>query len=154
MLFRSPIITFPYASRVLLPKGIGMVNFANSIVSYFVMIAGLGISGYATREASRLRNDKISLSKFCKEILTINFISTGIAYILFIIALLFIPKLHDYKILLLVSSSSILFTTIGIDWFYTSQEEFKYITIRSFIFQIISLVFLFTFVRSSKDYVL
>ena len=28
-----PLITFPYASRILLPEGIGKVNFANSIVS-------------------------------------------------------------------------------------------------------------------------
>ena len=28
-----PVITFPYASRILLPEGIGKVNFANSIVS-------------------------------------------------------------------------------------------------------------------------
>ncbi|MCR5614290.1 oligosaccharide flippase family protein [Treponema sp.] len=49
-----PLITFPYASRILLPEGIGKVNFANSIVSYFIMIASLGIGGYATREASKL----------------------------------------------------------------------------------------------------
>ena len=28
-----PLITFPYSSRVLLPEGIGRVNFAQSIVS-------------------------------------------------------------------------------------------------------------------------
>ena len=28
-----PIITFPYASRILTPEGIGKINFANSIVS-------------------------------------------------------------------------------------------------------------------------
>ena len=39
MLF--PLITFPYASRILSPEGIGKVNFANSIVAYFTLIAGL-----------------------------------------------------------------------------------------------------------------
>ena len=27
----SPIITFPYASRILMPEGIGKINFANSV---------------------------------------------------------------------------------------------------------------------------
>ena len=27
-----PLVSFPYASRILLPEGIGRVNFANSIV--------------------------------------------------------------------------------------------------------------------------
>ena len=30
-----PLITFPYASRVLGASGIGKVNYANSIISYF-----------------------------------------------------------------------------------------------------------------------
>ena len=54
-----PIITFPYASRILLPEGIGKVNFANSIISYFGIIASLGISTYGIREASKIKNDKL-----------------------------------------------------------------------------------------------
>ena len=58
-----PLITFPYASRILLPEGIGKVNFANSIVSYFSLLAGLGIGTYGIREAAKVRNDKIKLNK-------------------------------------------------------------------------------------------
>ena len=41
MLF--PLITFPYASRVLSVESIGKYNFSNSIISYFALLAGLGI---------------------------------------------------------------------------------------------------------------
>lgn len=53
-----PIISFPYASRVLMPEGIGKVNFANSIIDYFIIIASIGITTYAVREASQIRDDK------------------------------------------------------------------------------------------------
>ena len=79
-----PIISFPYASRILLPEGIGKVNFANSIIAYFSMIAVLGVNTYAAREAAKIRDDKEKLSKFTKEILLFNFISTAIAYTLFV----------------------------------------------------------------------
>ncbi len=59
-----PLITFPYVSRVLMPEGIGKVNFANSIISYFILLGNLGISGYATREASKIKNDKIIASQY------------------------------------------------------------------------------------------
>ena len=36
--FLFPLITFPYVSRVLLPAGTGRVSFANSVVTYFVMV--------------------------------------------------------------------------------------------------------------------
>lgn len=146
-----PIITFPYASRILLPEGIGRVNFSNSIINYFFIISSLGIGGYATREAAKLRNDKLALSKFFKEILTINMISSALSYILFVISLILIPKFGDYKNLLIVSSVRIILTTIGIDWFYTAIEDYKYITVRSFIFQIFALIFLFTFVKTKED---
>ena len=148
-----PLITFPYASRILLPEGIGKINFANSIVTYFIIIAELGITKYATREASRLRNDNDKLTKFCKEIFTINMISTAISYTLFFIACFNIPKLKEYRVLLFVCSGKIFFMTVGIDWFFRAIEEFKYITIRSIIFQFISLIFLFMFVKTKDDYV-
>ena len=146
-----PLITFPYASRILLPEGTGKVNFANSIISYFIMIASLGIGGYATREAVKIRDNRNALSKFFKEIISINIICCIIAYILFFIALYFIPKLSDYRPLLLVTSIKILFSVLGIEWIFTANEEFKYITIRTFFIQLFSLVYLFVFVHTADD---
>ena len=48
-----PIITFPYVSRVLQVKGIGIYNFSNSVISYFLLIAALGINTYAIREGAK-----------------------------------------------------------------------------------------------------
>lgn len=146
-----PLITFPYASRILLPEGIGKVNFANSIISYFILIAGLGISGYAAREASRIRNDKKALTKLFKEIITINFICCIIAYVCFFISLILIPKFYDYKDLLLICSIKIFFSVLGIEWVFISFEEFKYITIRTFFIQLFSLIYLFVFVKTKED---
>lgn len=148
-----PLITFPYASRILLPEGLGKVNFASSIVSYFAIISTLGIETYGIREAAKVRDDKIQLSQFTKEIFTINMISTVIAYILFIVAIIFVPKFIEYKILLIVTSSTILFTTIGINWLYSAVEDYGYITIRSIIFQFLSLILLFIFVKTKEDYI-
>lgn len=147
-----PLITFPYASRVLLPEGIGKVNFAKSIIAYFILIASLGISAYAIREGARIRDNKEELSKFVQEVFLINLVTTGVSYILFFISLIYIPKFEEYKELLLIFSMSIVFTTLGIDWVYGALEEYKYITIRTIAFQFISLILLFIFVRKKEDY--
>ncbi|GHT66782.1 flippase [Spirochaetia bacterium] len=148
-----PLVTFPYASRILLPEGIGKVNFANSIISYFLLVAGLGVNIYGIREGAKARNNRAELSKLSCELLTINLISTGIAYILFVLALFFIPKLEEYRRLLCICSATIIFTTLGIDWLYGALEDYRYITIRSAVFQGISLVFLFLIVKNAQDYV-
>lgn len=147
-----PLITFPYSSRVLGPVYIGKVNFAQSVVSYFSLVAALGISTYAVREAAKIREDKTQLSVFVKEIFTLNLISTFVAYIFFGLALFFVPQLGEYKKLLIICGASILFTTIGMDYLYTALEEFKYIAVRSIFFQFLSLVLLFVFVKHQDDY--
>ena len=148
-----PLITFPYSSRILNADGIGKVNFALSIVSYFSLLAGLGIGKYATREAAKIRDDRILLSKFTKEILTINFTTTLISYLLFFIALFAVPRFSEYRALLCVCSSTILFSTFGMEWLYNAKEEYVYTTVRGMCFQVFSLVLLFTLVKTKDDYV-
>lgn len=146
-----PLITFPYASRILLPEGIGKVQFALSIISYFSLLATLGITSYGVREGAKYRDSRGMLSIFAKEIFVINLCSTVFSYLLLIIAIMIVPKFFEYKSLLIVCSSSILFTALGMEWLYTAVEDFKYITIRSIIFQFLSLVLLFAFVHSEED---
>lgn len=146
-----PVITFPYASRILLPEGIGKVNFAHSIISYFTMIAGLGISTYAIREGAKIRDDNDKFSKFTKEMFTINSVSTVVAYVLLFISLFFVKKLHPYTALILICSINMFLSVLGISWMYNAKEEFRYISIRSIVFQLLSLVYLFVFVRTKDD---
>ena len=146
-----PLITFPYASRILTPEGIGQVNFSNSIVSYFNLFALLGIGTYAEREVARLKDDKIALSKFVREMLVINLISMTFAYCAFFIIIFFVPKFHSYQTILLICSTKILFNVVGINWFFYGVEEFKYTTIRSFFVQCAAIIFLFLAVHSKED---
>ena len=67
-----PLITFPYSSRVLGPEKIGMVQFAQSIVSYFAIFASLGITTYAVRETSKARNDQVKFNTTVKEIINVD----------------------------------------------------------------------------------
>lgn len=146
-----PLITFPYASRVLGVGGIGRVNFANSIINYFVLIAGLGIANYAIREGAKIRDNHQAMNKFCTEMLLINTISTGVAYT-GLLLLFLLPSFQAYKDLLLLFSSTILFNIIGVNWLFNIYEEFTYITIRTFLLQLVSLGSLFLFVKTKADY--
>lgn len=146
-----PLITFPYVSRVLGVDNLGRYNFSNSIVSYFILIAGLGISTYAVREGARLRNNQELFQNFANEMFTINMVSTIVAYLGIGILLIGSPKMREYKALLLILSLLIIFRTIGIEWIYSIFEDYAYITIRSIAFQFISLLLLFTMVKTEND---
>lgn len=149
--FAFPLISFPYASRILQPNGIGKINFALSIVTIFTVLSNLGITSYATRECAKYKDDKNKLTKFVKEILLINIISATISFILLFITINSIPKLNDYKSILLIFSLHIIANVFFMDWFYYAIDNVKIIPLFSSIFQLISLIFLFTFVKSKED---
>lgn len=151
MLF--PLITFPYVSRVLGVENIGKFNFASSVNNYFLLIAGLGISTYAIREGTKFREEKMRFSEFASEIFSINIVSTLIAYLILFACVIFVPKFQSYTIIILVFSIQIIFTTIGTEWVYSIFEEYAYITIRSIIFKIISIVLLLLLVKESDDFI-
>lgn len=147
-----PLITFPYISRVLQPENVGKINFANSIVSYFALFASLGISTYATRECSKFKDNRNELSKVSSEIYSINIITTAVTYIALFISLMVVEKFADYRALILIQSLTILFATIGTDWINYAMGDLKYITIRTVLFQCISLVLMLLLVKSKADY--
>ena len=147
-----PIITFPYISRVLQPDNIGKINFGSSIVGYISLLATLGVTTYAIRECSKVKNDREKLGKLSGEIISINLFTTFIAYIVLALLLLLYGKLRDYRLLIMIQSMSVIFTTLGADWLNTAMEDFKYITIRTVAFQVISVVLMFIFVREPNDY--
>lgn len=147
-----PLITYPYALRVIGIEGIGKVTYGNSILSYFSLLAALGISTYAVREGAKKKHDKNELNEFVNEVFTINICTTIITYILLVIVLISVGKLADYRKLILLQSASIILTTVGMDWINTIYEDFFLITVRSIITHIISMILLFIFVRSPQDY--
>lgn len=151
--FIFPLITFPYVSRVLLPIGTGKVSFANSIIAYFALFAQLGIPTYGIRACAIVRDDKEKLTKTVQELLIINTIISVLVYIVFIIALFTVPKMRSDSTLFLITSTTIFFNIIGVEWLYKALEQYSYITIRSIIFKFIGLILMFIIVKNSSDYV-
>lgn len=83
-----PLITFPYISRVLHAENVGKVNFGNSIISYVSLAASLGITTYAVRECSKIKDDNNKLENMVGQIISLNMVTTFIAYIGLALALL------------------------------------------------------------------
>lgn len=152
--FLFPLITFPYVSRILLPIGTGKVSFANSVVTYFVMISQLGIPTYGIRACAIVRDDEEKLKKTVYELFAINVVMSILAYIVFFAALIYVPRLRADRTLFLITGTLIFFNTIGVEWLYKALEQYTYITVRSIIFKFIALIAMFVLVHDVDDYVI
>lgn len=135
------------------PEGIGKVTFTNSISAYFLMFASLGIPLYGIREVAKIRDNREKLEKTTSEIFLLNMITTVIVVLLYFISLN-LGYLGKEKSLLEIMSLNIFLTFLGVEWFYQGIEEYRYITTRSVIFRMISLVLIFILVKTKDDYII
>ena len=152
--FLFPLISFPYVSRILGPEGTGRVDFATSLIAYFLMFAQLGIPTYGVRACAKVRDDKHLLTKTAQELLSINLVMSVLAYAVLALGLIFVPRLRQDRLLYILVSLTIIFNTIGMEWLYKALEQYTYITVRSIAFKLVSLGAMFALIRSKDDYVI
>lgn len=152
--FLFPLITFPYVSRVLQASGNGKIAFVASFVNYFVMVASLGIPTYGVRACAQVRDNKDELSKTVHEIFTINLVMMVFVAITYVIAIFCAPRFQDERLLFLINGINILLNPFGMNWLYQALEQYDYITFRSIVFKIISVILMFIMVHKQQDYII
>lgn len=149
-----PLITYKYVAVILGVENIGRYNFSLSVVSYFAFIAALGINAYSIRSGVFFRDNKEKMEEFASQIFSINMLATLIAYIIMGVLILFSQSIRNYVDLIMILSLQIAFATIGVEWLYSIYEDYLYITIRTFLTQIIALILLFVVVKKENDTVI
>lgn len=146
-----PMITFPYLSRVLGPEYYGTVNFALSIVAYFILVTEFGIPLYGTREISKTQND-IKKSIIFYELFLISLSVGVISSIIYFNYISVDQKLIKYNILFLIMGFKIILRPFKVDWFFKGNEEFKKITVISLICKILNIILILIFIKSIENY--
>jgi O-antigen/teichoic acid export membrane protein len=146
-----PILSFPYASRILGPVGIGKFQFVTSFAQYFILIANLGIPLYGTREIAKHKGDNEAQSKVFSELIMISFLMCMILTILYLGVISTLNYFQADRSLYTTAAISVFLGFTSIDWLFTGLEEFKLIAVRSVVVKFLSLLMLYLFVKTAHD---
>jgi O-antigen/teichoic acid export membrane protein len=147
-----PLMTSPYVSKVLGANNIGKVNYAMAVSNWFILIASFGIPTYGIREIARTKNNKEELSKTFWDLLIIKGIFTLGVLIIYSCLIIIVPGFYSEFKLFSLMNLLIILNIFTIDWFYQGIEEYSFITIRSIIIKIFSLVLIFFMIKQRNDY--
>ena len=90
-----PLMATPYITRLFGPGILGEVNYANSIVQYFVLLAAAGIQVYATREIAKNRDNSNELRKTFKEIAILQGIFTIVSLLIYSVFILSVNSIRS-----------------------------------------------------------
>ena len=151
LLIIMPLITSPYLSRVLGPEGLGINSYNYSIVYYFMLFAGLGISNYGNRSIAASRNNLIIKSKTFWEILCAHFMLSGIVIFVYILYGIFIS---DYKVVTFIQLMYLIGVFFDISWFYFGEEKFANIVFVNLVCKILTFTSTFLFVKDENDLII
>lgn len=143
-----PLITTPYLARVLGPTGVGINAYTNSIIQYFILFGSIGVNLYGNRQIAFVRDNKDKLTKTFYEIFLMRIMTIILAYAAFLVFLVCIGNYHVYY---LAQSLSIIAAAFDISWFFMGVENFKVTVVRNFIVKILTLLSIFTFVKSYSN---
>ena len=145
-------ITFPYVARVLGVERIGLVNFVDNTVNYFLLFATMGIGLLGVREIAAVKDDAEMRNRVYTNVIGINLLFTLVALVIYLICVASISQLRQYDELFYIGTAKILFTAFLVEWFFTGVENFRYITLRSILIKLLYIISVFVLVKDAADY--
>jgi len=143
----TPLITTPYISRVLRPEGIGQYSYASTLVQYFVILGNLGFSTYGQIEIAKYNDD----FKKCNNIFWEIFITRSVVFGISIIAYFIFILSFQNNNLMFILTGLMLSGILDISWLFFGMNDFKSVSIRNIAVKIMSIIGIFTLVKSNDD---
>lgn len=151
LLLLTPLITTPYAARVLQSDGLGIASYTGSIMAFFTMFAALGTPQYGMREIARNRDNPEKASRLFWEIELLTVLTSSVCLLVWIGVCFFYREYSPY---LFAMIPTLFGTMFDISWFFTAYEKVGYTVGRNAFFKILGVVLLFTFIKSRDDLLL
>lgn len=146
--FIVPMLTTPYISRVLGVDNIGVYSYTYSIVNYFMLLSMLGINNYGAREIAKCKT-KEETSRMFKSIYLLQFVLNVLCVCAYFVMIAFIDYKH--KGIMFIQGIFLISVSFDINWFFFGKEKFKITITRNIIIKLISLAFIFAFVKRNED---
>ena len=141
-----PIITTPYVTRVFSSDDLGTYGYFNSIVTYFILLATLGVANYGTKVISGNRKE---IGKNFWGIYSLQLGATFLSLSLYVVLCLTLPFMQNPVAYIL--GLSLVSKGLDISWLFQGLEDFRKITVRNITVKLVGVASIFLFVKSAND---
>jgi wzx len=115
-------------------------------VTYFILLATLGVANYGTKEISGHRKN---VQKTFWGIYSLQVLATCLALVLYIATCLLIPSMNN--LIAYILGFSLLSRGLDISWLFQGMEDFKKITVRNTAVKLLGVASVFIFVKKPSD---
>lgn len=144
-----PLITAPYAHRVLGVDNIGIHSYTQSIAHIFQAFALLGMKNYGTRIIARIRDDKEQLKRAFWSVYTVQLAVSLLVVLIYVGYVLVLVR--ENRLIAIIQTLYVMIAVADISWFFFGIEKFKITVLRNFCIKLATTISIFIFVRVQTD---
>ncbi|CJM52167.1 flippase [Streptococcus pneumoniae] len=146
LLIILPIITTPYVTRIFSATDLGTYGYFNSIVTYFILLATLGVASYGTKEISSNRKN---IPKNFWGIYTLQFCAASLSIILYTLLCFGVDVMRNPVAYIL--GMSLISKGLDISWLFQGLEDFRKIIVRNILVKLVGVISIFLLIKSADD---
>ncbi len=114
-------LAFAYLARVLGAGNYGTVEFASSLVMYFLLAADAGVETWAVREIAR----GAIAGELTGRVQAVRLANAGISFLVLLAALPLLPRFPFIRSLALLFGASLFVQALSLKWYFMGQQRMQ-----------------------------
>lgn len=145
------ILIYPFLIRVLGADSYGLYVFAFSVSVYFVSLISFGFNLPAIRMVVQNLCDNKQKNEIFSSIFTAKILLALASILVFSVLSFYIPIIRQNWLIFVICFSQIISEVLFPVWYFQAIQKMKIVTYIQLFFRIISLPFIFIFIKSPND---
>ncbi len=148
--FNKGIVFFStmYLMRTILPEGTGIIAFANSYFSYFLLFVVLAFNTVGTREIAKFPN---RIKEYTDTITSTRLILACIIFLIYSLVIFSINDTLETQIVTFIFGFQLFANAINMDWVFQGIERMEVLAIRQVFTSIVTFIGYLLLVHSRAD---
>jgi len=148
-----PMVSVPIISRIIGPDKFGILNNAEAIIGYFILIVNYGFDLTATRKVAQNRSNAVFINELFSTVLWCKVLLFVVTLLLFISCFSLFPMFVVEWRVMVYSYIIIISWVITPNWLYQGMQELHRIAIFNVIMKMLFTIAVLMAVRSESDYI-
>ena len=145
------LLIYPYLIKTLGTESYGIFLFATTIANYFICFVGFGFDMYGLRKIAENPSSIKNKSEVLSNVFTTKIYLEILSIIFFITLILLFPNLRENIWVYIICFTTTLVNIFFPTWYFQGIQKMRVVTYIQLLFKLLSLPFIFTFVRTPDD---
>jgi O-antigen/teichoic acid export membrane protein len=150
----SPLIVAPYIVSVCKEEGLGKVGLGFALSLFLILIVDYAFDVKGTKQVAENRDNRDELEKILSTTIFTKILLFGLALLISLLLVSFVPFFSQEKTLFLFSLSIVFAQVFNPVWFLQGIEEFPIVSMINIASKVLYVVLVYMFVAHKGDYIL